>query len=146
MVNQSLSVDKRIDVLLNEYTACHSNRDHYDSIRWTIVSIFGGASIATFGISFLDPVRGNPYAVGSLAAFSVILLVISWAYYQHVNPWVNLSLIRTFQVENELRSLGFNIQLHYQIRANDNAHFKFRGLWITILLYLTIIIIIVMLG
>ena len=44
--------EKNVDVLIAEYHACQENRSHYDSIRWVIGSIFIGASLALFGLSF----------------------------------------------------------------------------------------------
>jgi hypothetical protein len=111
-VNRTLSVEKRIEVLLAEYDACHKNRDHYDIIRWTIASIFAGASIAIFGASFLEPALDSPYAVVLLTVLSLVLLGISAAYHEHVDPWVRISLDRAFEIENELRTLGFGTQLH----------------------------------
>ena len=66
---------KKIDVLLAEYQACHRNRDHYDSVRWTIGSIFIATSLTLFGISFLKEVRGNLMEVIFIAVFSVLLML-----------------------------------------------------------------------
>jgi hypothetical protein len=44
--------DKEVDVLIGEYQACHRNRNHYDSVGWTIGSIFIAVSLALIGFSF----------------------------------------------------------------------------------------------
>jgi hypothetical protein len=64
---------KEVDILLAEYQAAHMNRDHYDSVRWTMGSIFIVGSLTLFGISFAEPVVGMPLQVGLLAVVSVIL-------------------------------------------------------------------------
>jgi hypothetical protein len=46
--------NKEIDVFLNEYQAPHHNRNHYDSLHWTIGSIFKAASFALFDFSFRE--------------------------------------------------------------------------------------------
>ena len=60
---------ERIDVLLAEYQASHRNRNHYDSVRWTIGSILMAASLTLFGISFMEPVRNNFWDVILIAFF-----------------------------------------------------------------------------
>jgi glucose uptake protein GlcU len=44
--------DKEVDVSIGEYQACHRNRNHYDSVEWTIGSIFIAVSLALIGFSF----------------------------------------------------------------------------------------------
>jgi len=41
-----------ISILLNEYQACHRQRNHYASIRWTIGSLFLAASFVLYATSF----------------------------------------------------------------------------------------------
>lgn len=122
-----------VEALLAEYQACHMNRDHYDSVRWTIGSIFIAASLTLFGISFLEPIVHNRPAVVVMAAFSLFLFAVWYAYNQHVNPYVKTSLRRLREIESELKNMGLVSQgvsiprLHTLIRK---AAPEGRGIWI----------------
>ncbi|MCW4042998.1 MAG: hypothetical protein NWE90_04655 [Candidatus Bathyarchaeota archaeon] len=118
--------DKFIDTLLTEYQACHMNRNHYDSLSWTICSIFTSASLALLGISFLNPVVNNPLDVILIASFSILIFVIYMAYERHARPWIKASLDRCHEIEEELRRLGFHTTLHTNIRGIE----QIRGIWI----------------
>jgi len=128
MVNEEEKI--QIDIYLNEYQACHRNRNHYDSVRWSIGSIFIAASFTVFGFSLGQ----NDISV----AFSLILLSLfsffTWyVYFQHVNPFVMASIVRMQEIEKELRNMGYKINLHNSIR---NLKRELRGIWITFCLLL----------
>ncbi len=90
-----------IDVLLAEYQASYMNRDHYDSLRWTIGALFIGASLATFGISFL--VQGF-VEVFLTILFSELLFVAFIGYDQLVQPYVEISIKRCLDLEETIRT------------------------------------------
>jgi len=123
-----------VEALLAEYHACHMNRDHYDSVRWTIGSIFIAASLTLFGISFVEPVVRSPRTVAVMGIFSLFLFGVWCAYNSHVNPYVKTSLRRLVEIESELKSLGLASphgesipRLHTLIQARAPAG---RGVWI----------------
>ncbi len=123
---------KKIDVLLAEYQACHRNRNHYDSVCWTIGSIFIAISLTLFGISFIEEVRNGFWEVLLIGVLSVLLMLIWYAYSQHVNMYVLESILRLHEIEHELRGMGFNIKLHEAIYKR--AQHQVRGAWITFIL------------
>ena len=109
---------KRVDVLLAEYRACYKNRDHYESIKWTIGPIFIAASFTLFGISFVEQVKDSLIEVGMLAAFPVALFLIWYGYSNYVRLYLRESFERMWQIEEELQELGFKApKLHTSIRA-----------------------------
>jgi len=83
------------------------NRDHYDSVRWTIGSIFIVGSLTLFGISFVEPVVRMPLQVALLAGVSVILFGVFAAYHLHVEPYVKMSIRRLQMIEKELQTQGY---------------------------------------
>ena len=101
----------QVNILLNEYQACHRNRNHYDSVRWTIGSIFIGASLALFGLSL------TMHIVVVLLAFvfSIGLVIIWYLYSSHVNPYIMRAMVRMHEIEKKLRDLNFEIKLHKSI-------------------------------
>ncbi|MCK5626840.1 hypothetical protein KAI23_02605 [Candidatus Bathyarchaeota archaeon] len=106
----------RKDVLLAQYQACNTTRDHYDTIRWLIGSIFIGASLTIFGISFTTPL--GIYEILLIAGFSITLMVI-WIFYDnHVQSWIKTSYNLAHEIEEELGYLG--LELHHRIRAKDD--------------------------
>jgi hypothetical protein len=126
---------KHIDVLLNEYQACHSIQNHYDNIRWTIGSIFIATSLALFGISFWEVVRIDFWEVTLIAGFSIALILIWYAYNQHVNPYVMGSIKRCHEIELKLFQMGFNVTLHKSIVEGRQI---LKGINITYFLFLTV--------
>jgi hypothetical protein len=128
---------ERIEVLLAEYQASYMNRDHYDSVRWLIGSIFIAASFTLLGASFLDPVARDIRAVGFLGIISIVLMLL-WVLYDHrVSPWIRIALRRCAEIEDELRKLGFEIGLHSSIREYDKSHHrKSAGWYVAVLLIL----------
>lgn len=101
----------QIDILLNEYQTCHRNRNHYDSVRWTIGSIFIVASLTLFGLSL----EKNVETVILAYCFSWSLILIWYFYSQHVNPYIMRSMIRMHAIEKKLRDWKFEIELHKSI-------------------------------
>ncbi len=79
------------------------NRDHFDSIRWMIISIFIAASFTLLGISFLDPVIENPFHVRFLSGLSLLLTLVWVGYDQVVQAWVEESHSRAPCIEDGLR-------------------------------------------
>lgn len=128
----------QINVWLNEYQACHRNRNHYDSVRWTIGSIFIGASLTLFGFSL--GVGKNHLKEVLLASFFSFFLVIIWYLYsQHVNSYVMTSILRLHEIEKDLRNIGYKITLHKSIRKMDKEILYIKGIRITFsLLFLVI--------
>lgn len=120
---------KRVDVLLAEYRACYKNRDHYESVKWTIGAIFIAASLTLFGISFIKEVKGNLLEVGSLAFFSIALSVIWYCYNRYVGLYISESFERMWKIEEELQEIGFKApKLHTSIedkRPSEGA----KGRW-----------------
>ncbi len=97
-----LKRDKELDILLAEYQAAHVNRDHYDSIRWIIGSIFIAASFTVLGISFVEPATRTP-------RHGLLLLIVSggiflvWLLYNwQIEPYNKLSIYRLQTIEKEL--------------------------------------------
>lgn len=131
-----------ISILLNEYQACHRQRNHYASIRWTIGSLFLAASFVLYATSFETNLIDKKVEVLFLGLFSFILIIVWYLYNQHVNPWVLASIVRCHQIEQELRNMGGNIQLHkftHDIEP-EMIGIKLRGIFIT-LSFLVIVII-----
>ena len=117
----------KINVLLEEYQACHRNRNHYDSLRWTIGSIFIATSLALFGLSF-----GRRFEeIFVIAIFSYFLILIWYLYSQHVNPYVMSSIKRFHEIELELWKMGFDTKLHKSIAEIRQE----RGVNITLFLF-----------
>jgi len=96
-----------LDLLLAEYQCAHMNRDHYDSVRWVIGSIFIAGSFALFGISFIEPAAGAAALVVLLAISSIGLFAVFAAYHLHVEPYVKLSIARLQTIEKELQTCGY---------------------------------------
>ncbi|NIO37996.1 hypothetical protein GTO27_09880 [Candidatus Bathyarchaeota archaeon] len=129
---------KEIDVLLAEYQACHRNRNHYDSVRWTIGSIFMATSLALFGISFVEEQLGI-LEVLLIAVFSFFLIFVWYAYSQHVNLYVLESLLRFHKIERRLCDMGFDISLHKSIHDRTQQQQQRRGIWSTFLLFVVVL-------
>ena len=126
-----MSDKTNVEVLLTEYRACHMNRDHYESVKWMIGSIFIAASFTLLGISFVREVRNVEVAL--LASFSLVSIFIWTCYSEHVRWFIKRSLDRIEEIEKELQSLGYSIKLHSSIRAKK----QIRARWITVFLIIT---------
>lgn len=127
----------QIDIFLNEYQACHQTRNHYDSVRWTIGSIFIGASLALFGLSLDKPL----VAVLLAFFFSFFLIIVWYLYAHHVNPYVMASIIRSHEIEKALRNMKFRIELHNSIHRTDDEILNLKGTIITFALFSLVIVI-----
>jgi len=89
-----------LDILLVEYQCAHMNRDHYDSVRWTIGSIFIIASLTAFGASLVESVTQTQVL---LLCFASGFLYGVWLLYNwHIEPYVKMSLARLQGIEREL--------------------------------------------
>jgi len=128
----------RVQALLSEYHACHLNRNHFDTLRWTIGSIFIAASLALLSISFLQDVKDSPQGeVEWLALFSLLLMVVWFVYHRYTNRFVVLSLQRMWNIEESLRNLdvGLDTELHTFIKKKTR---KGLGRLTTWLFFMTI--------
>jgi uncharacterized membrane protein YdcZ (DUF606 family) len=98
----------RIDALLAEYEACYKTRDHYDSINWTIGSIFIASVLLLLGQSFQIKIQTftDRVSVLLIALVSFLLVVIWFVYIQHVQPTINRSIERAREIENWLYFYG----------------------------------------
>jgi len=94
-------------------------------MRWTIGSIFIAASLTLLGISLLESVALHPLQVLVMTSLSLALFFIWLAYSEHVEPWVKASLKRFYEIEEELRGLGFNMRLHHSIREKKQIGGRF---------------------
>jgi hypothetical protein len=99
-------------------------------VRWTIGSIFIGASLTLFGFS-LDK---SFFAVLLSFAFSIGLMFVWYLYSHHVNPYVMASIFRSHAIEKRLRDMQYEIELHYSIYKTDEL-LNFKGTSITYLLF-----------
>jgi hypothetical protein len=124
----------RVQVLLDEYQACHSNRNHYDIVRWAIGSIFIGTSLTIFGLTLAKHI-----AVVFIAfCFSLILIIFWYLYSQHVNPYVMRSIVRMHNIESMLRS-DYHIELHNSILHPFPKEYSIGGTRITFWLFCSVI-------
>jgi len=109
----------RLDVLLAEYQACLMTRDHYDSTRWLIGTIFIALGFSLFGVSFLKPITSNVWSVGLVGTLSIVLWLFFLYYDQHVEPWVRTSIQRTHCIERLLRAKNFDIKHQLSIAYDE---------------------------
>jgi len=128
---------KKVDILLEEYQACHTNRNHYDNIRWTIGSIFIAISLAIFGISFTAEVINKLDLIILLAFFSLAFIFVWYLFVLHVNAYVWVSVLRLHEIEQEFREMGFDVRLHKSIYAVKQI---LKGLHITLGLFLVFVV------
>jgi hypothetical protein len=82
-------------------------------------SIFVAASLALFGISFTEQVGSSLINVKLTSAFAILVFLIFFAYSQHVQPWITLSIDRMKRIEDELRKMDFDIEVHHVIDEYD---------------------------
>lgn len=125
----------QISILLGEYQACHRTRNHYDSVRWTIGTIFIGTSLGLFGLS----ASSNIDIVLLSGAFSIGLMFIWYLYAQHVNPYVMESLVRFHEIEIELEKMNFKIEQHRSIYNTNKIVQKPKGTTITYSLFFLVL-------
>lgn len=135
----------KIQVLLNEYQACHRNRNHYGSVRWTRGSILIATSLGLLGFSFWSEVKGDIWKINFMALFSILLFLLWYLYNQYVNPFIMLSILRMHEIELALYKMGFNIKLHKSIyketkdrRLIPFSKIKFKAIHITSLEFIII--------
>jgi hypothetical protein len=115
--------------LLEEYDACHVNRNHYDQTRWIIGSIFIVSSFTLVSASFLAPAVNYRVSTGLIGAASLILWLVFLYYDNHVQPWIRASLDRCFDIERRLQNIGFDIRLHSSIRYELEQKGEPGSLW-----------------
>jgi hypothetical protein len=126
-----------LDILLSAYQMCNANRDHYDSERWIIGSVFLGASVAAFGISYLN--SNSLLDVVAIALFSQLLFSIFVLYDQLVQPYVDISLARSREIEKTLDAeFGKGPGLHLLIHERtENRRLKGKYLVRTLIVITT---------
>ena len=139
--NEGDGADKRIEVWLVEYKACQQNRDHYDSVRWTMGSIFIATSLTLFGVSFISEIKKEFWEVCVIASFSLLLTMIWYAYNQHIDPYTLESIKRMHKIEQKLRGMDFDFELQRSVFCASRRHPLgcIRGAWITYWLVMAII-------
>jgi len=125
---------KHVDVLLHEYRACHMNRDHYESVKWMIGSIFIAAIFTLLGLSFVEKIRYSPIEVAFLVTLSFLLMIIWLFVNEHVRWYVKASLERSYEIEETLRASSFDIGLHKTIRKRSQTS----GRWVDIFLMVVV--------
>jgi hypothetical protein len=119
---------KKVDVLLAEYAACNETRDHFDGTAWVIGSIFVAISMSILAATTLNPVYQEPIAVAALGGFSILLFLVWVSYELHVRPWVIASFTRASEIEDELKTLGYEAKLHHNIaKSDEKSRNKGRG-------------------
>ena len=111
------------------------NRDHYESVLWTMGTVFVATSLALFGISFLKDVVGTGKfeRVALMALFSLFLFAVWLAYVQHVGPWIRTSLNRCREIEELLSQFKFGLREtpKFQTSIWKESQKQRRGIWIT---------------
>jgi hypothetical protein len=131
-----MSQSHRREILLAEYQCAHMNRDHYDSARWMIGTIFIAASFTLFGITYVENLAGDPTAVVLIGVSSAALMCVWGSYYLHVHRFIILSMIRLHEIEAALQKLAQDAELpslHKKI-GNDTEAPRM-GMWITVGLF-----------
>ena len=125
----------RIEILLNEYRACHMNRDNYTRIRWSVGSIFLAASIALIGISISQGEKIRDIEIISLMIISVFLFLV-WHIYNNriLSIYTMMSIRRMHQIERQLRIM----RLHRDIYAFQKKNTKWKGQYIVLLFWGTL--------
>ena len=128
-----MSHKTNVEVLLAEYHACHLNRNHYNSVKWTIGSILIAASFTLLGISFVQEVRHEEVAL--LACFSLASILIWNCYNEHVRWFIKRSIERMWSIERELKRLGFSINLHTSIKTKKQISARWTSILLTITMF-----------
>ena len=122
--------EKKIEVLLSEYHACHRTRDAYAKIRWSVGSIILATSLGLVGISF----SFEKFSILIGMAISSLAFLLIWILYnQNISIYTMASIFRMHEIEVELRK-QFDVKLHKSIHETP----KRRGLHTTILFYGTV--------
>jgi hypothetical protein len=93
------------EILLAEYQCAEANRDHYDSTRWTIGSIFIIASLTALAATFIEPILRMFRQTVVLVLLSAGFYLVFLAYDHHVVPYVKMSINRMQRIERELQLL-----------------------------------------
>ena len=115
--NKELTIlqQEKIKVWLAEYEACHSNRNHFESIYWVIASVFLVASFTLLGLTFQESIINNVSVVLFLTLLSVFLFIVLCLYNFMIQRYVDISYQRILTIEEQLRNLKLDIQLHTTI-------------------------------
>lgn len=98
-----MSATGTTEILLTEYQCAHANRDHYDSVRWTIGSIFIIASLTALAATFIEPMLRMFWQSLVLLVLSAGFYAVFLAYDRHVVPYVKMSINRMQRIERELQ-------------------------------------------
>jgi hypothetical protein len=88
-------------------------------------------------LSFVNQAN-NPLAVTLLAVFSILVFLLAIAFYTHVNPWIETSQDRLWEIEAQLTYFQVDVRLHRTIRAKW-GRCEGRGTMITIALTVLVI-------
>ncbi|MFH0848472.1 MAG: hypothetical protein V1857_03095 [archaeon] len=136
---------KMVDVLLAEYQACHMNSAHFESLRWTSGSILLVASVSLLVISFVRQVADDFRIVLAFRVCSLALFLVWFAYDRYIDPVVTASLDRCYEIEKELRELGFVSPLLRRMPiprlfSSIKARRERRGTWATLFVVILIVI------
>jgi hypothetical protein len=122
MSSKETSNDKirqeKIQVWLKEYEVCHCARNHFDTIRWTIGSIFLVVSFALLGLSFQKDIAGDPPMITLITFFSVFPVVIWLLYDRLLQPYIDSCYERIWKIEEELRAQGMDIWLNTNMKQD----------------------------
>jgi hypothetical protein len=105
---------EQVKVWLAEYDAAIQTRNHYDSTRWLIGSIFIAIIFTMFAASF-QPLVMSIFSISVLAGVSLILWCVFVYYDQHVQPWIKAALFRCRMIEGYLQSKGYDYRLQSYI-------------------------------
>jgi len=126
-----------LNALLAEYEACYKTRDHYDSVEWTIGSIFIASSLFLLGVSFeISPTKITFVSVVSLCVVSLLLFGIWYAYVLHVEPYIIDSINRAREIETWVNQHYGAIWLQLQtVYLNPSKRKPGRGRAITYSLF-----------
>lgn len=107
--------NKKIESLLTEYRACHLNRSHYSSVRWSIGSIFIVGSLTLIGFSLtITKILTLEELIG-MAIVSLLSTLVWYIYNRIITQYVLLSIKRMHQIEQKLQKKNFDIRLHTSI-------------------------------
>jgi hypothetical protein len=105
-----------VDALLTEYSACYKTRDHYESMQWTIGSIFIVGALVILGGSFQIKIQSTIDRLGVLciSAVSLVLAIIWLAYLHNVQRYIRDSRRRALEIEGWLNHYYGRVWLQLQ--------------------------------
>jgi hypothetical protein len=133
--NQPSITSDVLHALMTEYDACFKAWDHYDSVEWTIGSIFIASSLFLLAVSFeVPPTKISFVAVVSLCVVSLMLFGIWYAYVLHVEPYIKDSWNRAIQIETWINQQYGAVWLQLESRYLSK-HNRGRGRAITYSLF-----------